>query len=70
MMLDAHPDLAIPPETYLVPRLAHVASSSRLTPELLADTAVSDDRHRWNEFVISRADYLNRLRAIPEAESG
>jgi hypothetical protein len=66
MMLDAHPILAIPPETYFVPRLAGVAERRRVTPELLADTAVNDPRHRWEEFGISREEYVERLRAIPE----
>jgi Sulfotransferase family len=70
MMLDAHPDLAIPPETYFVPRLAHAAEGSRLSPELFADTAVDDHRHRWKEFGVSREDYLNRLRAMPRLNPG
>ena len=70
MMLDAHPELAIPPETYFVPRLADKAGTSHLTPELLLDTAVSDHRHRWKEFGISKEEYLDRLRAIPKLNPG
>ncbi len=66
MMLDAHPQLAIPPETHFVPRLIGTAEAWRVTPERLADAAVHDSHRRWGDFGISEEEYLERLRAIPK----
>jgi hypothetical protein len=65
MMLDAHPALAIPPETHFVPRLIVAAEAWRVTPERLADTAVNDPHRRWPDFGIGEDEYLARLREIP-----
>ena len=66
MMLDAHPDLAIPPETHFVPKLISLGEAWRVSPELLADAAVNDSHRRWGDFGITEDEYLERLRAIPK----
>ena len=70
MMLDAHAELAIPPETYFVPRFVERAGRRRFTAEVLLDTAMNDGRHRWKEFGISRVEYGQRLRAISRLNPG
>jgi hypothetical protein len=65
MMLDAHPQLAIPPETHFVPRLIGAAEAWRVTPERLLDAAINDPHRRWGDFGISEEEYLERLREIP-----
>ena len=65
MMLDAHPQLAIPPETHFVPRLIGAAEAWRVTPERLLDVVVNDPHRRWGDFGISEEEYLERLREIP-----
>jgi hypothetical protein len=65
MMLDAHPQLAIPPETHFVPRLIGAAEAWRVTPERLLDAVVNDPHRRWGDFGIGEQEYLERLREIP-----
>jgi hypothetical protein len=66
MMLDAHPELAIPPETHFVPKLIGTAERWRVTPARLADVAVNDSHRRWGDFGISAEEYLQRLEQIPK----
>jgi hypothetical protein len=65
MMLDSHPQLAIPPETHFVPRLIGAAEAWRVTPERLLDVVVNDPHRRWGDFGISEQEFLERLREIP-----
>jgi hypothetical protein len=61
MMLDAHPDLAIPPETRFVPRLIRESRGSRTTPERVM--SLLEQERNWADFGLDRADLLERLRA-------
>ena len=65
MMLDAHPDLAIPPETHFVPDLIERAREIRRASdrkptgaELAAE--IASDR-RWADFHISQAELAKRM---------
>jgi Sulfotransferase family len=65
MMLDAHPDLAIPPETHFVPDLIERAREIRRAndrkptgAELAAEIASS---RRWADFHLSQAELADRM---------
>jgi hypothetical protein len=64
MMLDAHPQLAIPPETHFVNDLLIAGEKIRLSPERLVRTVVHDRHRRWGDFGIEEQAYLQRLQAI------
>ena len=62
LMLDAHPDLAMPPETGFVPDLIRAAREPGATPEdLLA--AVTSHR-KWGDFPIGEEELLERWRRL------
>jgi sulfotransferase family protein len=65
MMLDAHPVLAIPPETHFVHDLLLAGEKIRMTPERLVNTVVHDRHRRWGDFGIDEREYLERVREIP-----
>lgn len=48
LMLDSHPDLAIPGETHWVPKMIRKLERQQLTPDELADFII--DSKRWKEF--------------------
>jgi Sulfotransferase family len=62
MMLDAHPALAIPPETHFVPDLIKSARSWRVSPERVLKT-ITESR-RWGDFDLDPDDLLARFRAL------
>lgn len=53
LMLDAHPELAIPPETHFITRLAGLAEAADVRTEFLAIVMGSD---RWLDFGISEQE--------------
>jgi hypothetical protein len=65
MMLDAHPELAVPPETHFVPDVIYAGEKLRMSPERLCKVVVHDRHRRWGDFGLAEEDYLERLRAIP-----
>ena len=65
MMLDAHPQLAIPPETHFVNDLLYAGEKLRFSPERLVNVVVHDRHRRWGDFGIDEDEYLERVRAIP-----
>jgi hypothetical protein len=65
MMLDSHPDMAIPPETYFVPHVIAAAGRLRVTPEDLVRTVTEDEHRRWPDMNISADRYRERLEALP-----
>ncbi|MGI9019984.1 MAG: sulfotransferase family protein [Solirubrobacterales bacterium] len=68
MMLDAHPDLAIPPETHFVPDLIRATRPLRATP---ADALAAMKSHReWEDFAFSDSDALGWLQALERLEPG
>ncbi len=65
MMLDTHPELAIPPETHFVNDLLIAGEKIRFSPERLVKVVVHDRHRRWGDFGIDEQEYLERVRAIP-----
>ncbi len=68
MMLDAHPELTIPPETHFVPDLIKAAREPGATPE--DALAAMKSAREWGDFGFSDEEMLGRLRALPEVEPG
>ncbi len=64
LMLDSHPELAIPPETHFVPGLVEAASARRATPEAVLEAIVSHDQSGWEESGVAREAMLERLGAL------
>jgi Sulfotransferase family len=64
LMLDAHPDLAVPPETNLIPRLIKICRRPDATPKGAVDFLSS--HRKWNDFGIESEDVLERMSAAPE----
>jgi hypothetical protein len=68
MMLDAHPQLTIPPETHFVPDLIKVAREGAATPEALIKVIVS--QREWGDFGLTEDELLDRFREIPSLNAG
>jgi hypothetical protein len=68
MMLDAHPELTIPPETHFVPDLIKAAREDDATPESALEAMKS--AREWGDFGFSDEMMLARLRELPEIEPG
>jgi hypothetical protein len=67
LMLDAHPDLAIPPETVFVPEL--IAAADRgADPDGLLEFLHST--RRWPDLQIPDEDMLERFRSLPQLGGG
>ena len=62
MMLDAHPQLTIPPETHFVPDLIKVAREGAATPEALLKVIVA--QREWGDFGLTEKELLERFRAL------
>ena len=61
LMLDAHPELAIPPETHFLNPLIQASGKLRFTPASATRTIVDDERRRWNDFGLDEADLRGRF---------
>jgi hypothetical protein len=68
MMLDAHPQLTIPPETHFVPDLIKVAREGAATPEALLKVIVS--QREWGDFGLTEEELLERFRALRPLDAG
>ena len=68
MMLDAHPQLTIPPETHFVPDLVKVAREEAATPEALLKVIVA--QREWGDFGLTEDELLDRFRAIGSPDAG
>jgi len=68
MMLDAHPELAIPPETHFVPDVIKACRRSGATPE--AALAAMKSHREWGDFGFSDEEMLERLRARERFDAG
>lgn len=64
MMLDAHRELAIPPETHFVLPIIQASGRIRFSPSTAARSIVRDERRRWNDFGLEEADLLARFEAV------
>ncbi len=61
LMLDSHPELAIPPETHFIPRLVE-ASPDRITTADSFSRALAGER-RWADFGLDGAELADRIGA-------
>jgi len=68
MMLDAHPQLTIPPETHFVPELIDAAEEPSPTPEALLATITR--QREWGDFGLTEEELLERFRAIEPLNAG
>lgn len=68
MMLDAHPELTIPPETHFVPELIAAAESKDPAPEALLATITG--QREWGDFGLDEDELLERFRAIEPLNAG
>lgn len=66
MMLDAHPRLAVPPETHFVLQFIQTSGRLRFNPRIAQRAVVEDAHRRWNDFGLDPAELLARLETIPE----
>lgn len=62
MMLDAHPDLAIGPETHFVPEVIRASRGWRGSPERALGAIVGS--RRWGDFDLDAGELGARLRAL------
>jgi hypothetical protein len=75
LMLDAHPDLAIPPETGFLPALAEASVESPSSPAALARLMAHfpPDAPAWPDFGLDESALVAAIAALPEvtpAEAG
>src|ERR671936_2274457 len=68
MMLDAHPQLTIPPETHFVPDLIEASRAEHASPESLH--AVVVENRRWGDFHLDPDELLARFREIRPLNAG
>ena len=68
MMLDAHPDLTMPPETHFVPELIDVAESAEASPEALLATITK--QREWGDFGLTEEQLLEAFRSIEPLNAG
>jgi len=64
LMLDSHPELALPPETKFVPRFIRASGGLRFGPDTAARAIVADPGRRWDDFGLDPAELLGRFRRI------
>ena len=68
MMLDAHPELAIPPETHFVPDVIKACRRREATPEAALEAMKT---HReWGDFGFSDDEMLARIRGRERFDAG
>jgi hypothetical protein len=68
LMLDAHPDVALPSETHFVPDVIAACRERGITPEELCEVFTS--HRRWGDFHLDGGELLERLRALPKLRAG
>ena len=68
MMLDAHPELTMPPETHFVPELIEVSESGEATPEALLATITK--QREWGDFGLTERQLLDAFGAIEPLNAG
>ena len=65
LMLDAHSELAMPPETHFFGSLRAAAGELRFRPAQAVEAIAGDKHRRWNDFGIEEDELLARFDAIP-----
>ena len=68
LMLDAHPDLAIPPETSFVPRLIRACEADGASAESVHELLLA--QRRWPDMELDSDEVLARWRALDELDPG
>jgi hypothetical protein len=68
MMLDAHPQLTIPPETHFVPDLIEASREEHASPESLHEVVVTN--RRWGDFHLDSDELRARFREIKPLNAG
>jgi Sulfotransferase family len=64
LMLDAHPQMAIPPETHFIPPLLESFERLRVSPERVMEVVVDSPSSGWEDMGLSESELLERLRAL------
>lgn len=64
MMLDSHPEIAVPPETHFVPKFIQASGKLRYSPTTLTKAIIHDERRRWNDFGIDESELLEAMQAV------
>ncbi|MDQ2675442.1 MAG: sulfotransferase, partial [Actinomycetota bacterium] len=64
LMLDAHPQMAMPPETHFFESVLAASGRLRFGPEQALLAIREDPRRRWNDFGITEDELLDRFEAI------
>jgi hypothetical protein len=67
MMLDAHPELTIPPETHFVPDVIHACDEGATVDEIVE---VMTSHREWGDFGLEADEVRERLRAIDPLPAG
>ena len=68
LMLDAHPELAIPPETHFVPDLIEAAGEQGASPQRLAEMVVTHPR--WGDFHVDAGELRDRFQTLEQPTPG
>jgi len=68
MMLDAHPELTVPPETHFVPELIEACESGKATAESILATITS--QREWGDFGLTESQLLDAFGAIQPLDAG
>ena len=68
MMLDAHPQLTIPPETHFIPDLIEASREEHASPERLHEIVVAN--RRWGDFHLDAETLGERFAAIKPLNAG
>jgi hypothetical protein len=64
LMLDAHPEIAIPSETHFIPDLIKAREKHGASPERMLEMLTS--HRRWGDFHIEASELAQRWGALPE----
>jgi hypothetical protein len=64
LMLDAHPDIAIPSETHFIPDLVKAREKHGASPERMLEMLTS--HRRWGDFHIEADELAERWAALPD----
>jgi Sulfotransferase family len=68
MMLDAHPQMTIPPETHFIPDLIEASREEHASPERLYEIVVQN--RRWGDFHLDAEALRERFAAIVPLNAG
>lgn len=64
LILDAHPELAIPPETHFLPALIQRSGQPLFGPRRATRLIVTDEHRRWPDFGLEEEQLLERLQEL------